>query len=314
MSATLLIGVLAAAIAQQGPQTDTTFAVHPGSRISIETFGGSITVKAWDKSSMRVQASHGRHDNIDIQSRGTTVHVEAEGRMGTPTNVDFMITVPASSSLELSGVYTDIDVAGVTGDVNAETVQGSITVNGGARMKLESVEGNIIVDGARGRVNANTVNRGIRVAHSIGDVEAETVNGPIILQDVQASNVDLSTVNGRVVYDGTLRENGDYSFSSHDGAIYVTVPEKAGVAVSVSTFNGSLEASFPISVRDVSSRKRFNFTIGSGSARLDLESFGGNIYLKRPGESLPVTLDTRDSGSKMKIKAPKIKIDRDDNE
>ena len=314
MSATLLIGVLAAALAQQGPQTDTTFAVRPGSRISVETFAGSISVKTWDKSAMRVQATHGRHDNIDIESRGSTVHVEAEGRMGTPTNVDFQITVPSSSSLELSGVNTDIDVAGVTGDVNAETVQGSITVNGGARMKLESVEGNIIVEGARGHVSANTVNRGIRIARSIGDVEAETVNGPIILQDVQASNVDLSTVNGRVVYDGTLRENGDYSFSSHDGAIYVIVPEKTGVAVTVSTFNGNLEASFPINVRDVSNRKRINFTIGSGSARLDLESFGGDIYLKRPGEALPTTMDARDSGMKMKIKAPKIKIDRDDNE
>jgi len=37
MTATLLVGVLAATLAQQ--QTDTTFDVRPNSRIEIETFG-----------------------------------------------------------------------------------------------------------------------------------------------------------------------------------------------------------------------------------------------------------------------------------
>ena len=312
MSATLLVGMLAAAMAQQQPQTDTTFAVRPGGRVSVETFAGSITVKTWDKSAVRVQAVRGRHDEINIETRGSGVRVEAEGRMGTPTNVDFTITVPASSSLELSGVNTDISADGITGDVNAETVQGEVSVTGGARLKLESVEGNIIVDGARGPVNASTVNRGIRVTNTVGDVEAETVNGPIILQAVQAANIDLQTVNGRVVYDGTIRDNGDYSISSHNGPIYVVVPEKSGMTVDVSTFNGELDASFPLSVHDVSNRRRYSFTIGNGSARFDLESFGGTIYLRRPGESLPTTLD---SGSRKDPRVRiKVKPNKDDDE
>ena len=35
---------------------------------------------------------------------------------------------------------------------------------------------------------------------AIPHITFETVNGPIILQDVQATNVDLATVNGRIVY------------------------------------------------------------------------------------------------------------------
>ena len=311
MTATLLIGVFAAALAQQQqPQTDTTFAVRAGSRIEVETFGGEINVKTWDRSSVRVQAVHGRRDVVNIDSRGNSVHIEAEGRMGVPTNVDFTITVPASVSLGLSGVYTDIVVDGVTGDVDAETVSGGIKVTGGNRIKVESVEGAIIIDRVRGRINANTVNRGIRISNSVGDVEAETVNGPIILTDVQSTNVDLATVNGRVVYDGTIRENGDYAISSHNGPIYVVVPEKAGLSVSVSTFNGDLEASFPISIGNVSAKKRFNFTIGNGSARLDLESFGGDIHLRRPGEAIPTVMEEPKPRIKVKVK-PKI---RDEDE
>ncbi|HUP89972.1 MAG TPA: DUF4097 family beta strand repeat-containing protein [Longimicrobiales bacterium] len=310
MSATLLIGVLAAALAQQQqPQTDTTFAVRAGSRIEVETFGGEINVKTWDKNAVRVQAVHGRRDVIDIDSRGSAVHIEAEGRMGVPTNVDFTITVPASVSLGLSGVYTDIVVDGVTGDIDAETVSGAIKVTGGSRVKVESVEGAIVIDHVRGRINANTVNRGIRISNSIGDIEAETVNGPIILTGVQATTVDLATVNGRVVYDGTIRDNGDYAIASHNGPIYVVIPEKAGLSVSVSTFNGDLEASFPISVGNVSAKKRFNFTIGSGSARLDLETFGGDIHLRRPGEAIPTTMEE----SKTRVKV-KVKTNKEDNE
>ena len=292
MSATILVGVLAAALAQQQPQTDTTFAVRPGSRVEVESFAGEINVKTWNRDAVRVQATHGRRDNIEIDARGTSVHIEAEGRMGVPGVVDFLITVPVAVSLGLSGVYTNIVVDGVSGDIDAETVQGAIKVTGGGRLKLESVEGDIIVDRARGRINANTVNKGIRITNSDGDVEAETVNGPIILQGVGSMHVDLATVNGRVVYEGALREQGDYAITSHNGPIYVVVPEKTGLNVSVSTFNGELEASFPISLRDMSARKRYNFVIGNGGGRLELESFSGDIHLRRPGEALPTTLDS----------------------
>jgi DUF4097 and DUF4098 domain-containing protein YvlB len=203
-------------------------------------------------------------------------------------DVVFNITVPASASLEMSGVHTEINVEGITGDVDAETVQGSIHVTGGARLKLESVEGDIVIDRARGRISANTVNRGIRISNVVGDVEAETVNGPISLRNVQATNVDLATVNGRIVYDGTLRNGGDYAIASHNGGVWVVIPENAGVNVSITTFNGQLNSTLPITFRgETGSQRRMNFVFGNGSARLDIESFGGDINLRRPNEAIP---------------------------
>jgi DUF4097 and DUF4098 domain-containing protein YvlB len=286
MTATLLVGLLAATMAQQ--QTDTTFDVKSNSRVSIETFGGEINVKSWNRNAIRVQATHGRRDVIEIDVRGTSVQIEAQGRVGPAMDVVFNITVPTSSSLEMSGVNTEITAEGVTGDVDAETVQGSIRVTGGARLKLESVEGDITVDRARGRISANTVNRGIRISNVIGDVDAETVNGPISLRNVQATNVDLATVNGRIVYDGSIKNGGDYSIASHNGGVWVVVPENAGVNVSITTFNGQLNSSLPITIRGESgTQRRMNFVFGNGSARLDIESFGGDIYLRKPNETIP---------------------------
>ena len=289
MSVTLLVGMLAASMAQQ--QTDTTFEVRSGSRIEVETFGGSITVRTWNRNAVRVQAQHGRRDEIDIDARGSSVRIEAEGYMGVAKDVRFTLMVPRSSHIEASGVQTDIDIEGVTGDVDAETVQGGIRVVGGGRLKLESVEGEVVIDGARGRVQASTVNRGIRVTDVECDLDLETVNGPIIVQKLHASNVDASTVNGRIVYDGTIRDGGDYALTTHNGAIWVVVPNGTNASVSVSTFNGELDTTFDLPRMEIPSQRRtYNFVLGNGKARLDLETFGGDINLRRPGENLPTAV------------------------
>jgi hypothetical protein len=55
----------------------------------------------------------------------------------------------------------------------------------------------------------------------------------------------------------------------------------------VSTFNGKLDTSFPVSLKETANRKRFSFVLGSGSARIDLETFGGDVRFRRPGETRP---------------------------
>ena len=53
--------------------------------------------------------------------------------------------------------------------------------------------------------------------------------------------------------------------------------------MSVSTFNGEFASDFPVTLTETRKGKRFNFTIGSGSAQVTLESFQGTIELVRPG-------------------------------
>ena len=115
-----------------------------------------------------------------------------------------------------------------------------------------------------------------------GDLTAETVNGDITLRQIESSNAEANTVNGDITYDGTIKDGGRYRFATHDGSLRVSVPEKSNVAVSVSTFNGEFNSCFPVQLTG-KAKHRFNFTIGSGSARLELESFDGDIKICRPG-------------------------------
>jgi DUF4097 and DUF4098 domain-containing protein YvlB len=264
-------------------ETDTTIPVTAGARLEVNNFGGEIAVKTWTRSAVRITASHGSRERISVDVSDRVVRVKSEGRRGPPHLVDYDITVPAAMALALSGVYSDISVQGSQGEISVETVQGSVKVSGGVgNVSLKSVQGDVTLENARGRIDLSSVNETIEARRISGDLTAETVNGDITLEQIESANTEASTVNGNVIYDGTIKDGGRYRFSTHDGDMHIAVPEGANVATFVSTFNGDFSACFPVRVTE-KTKHRFSFTIGSGTARLEVESFNGDIRLCRPG-------------------------------
>lgn len=265
-------------------QTDTSVAVQPGTRLRVDNFGGEVVIRAGADNRVRVRADHGSRDRVTLEPRAGTLTIKAESRRGPPQSVDFDITVPKWMAVNVSGVYTDASVEGTEADVIIETTQGEVSCVGGKGfVSLRSVEGSVTIRGARGRVEASSVNEGIDIQDVIGDVDAETVNGDISLLVIDAQRVSATTVNGDIEYEGTIKDGGLYSFASHNGDVDVSLPENASAAVTASTYQGEFESWIPVRVDRISSKHRFTFTIGKGSARLEVESFQGDISLKEPG-------------------------------
>src|SRR5881628_165520 len=113
-------------------QTDTTLPVRQGTRLEVNNFGGAIAVKTWSRSAVRITASHASRDRVEISATEQAVRVKAEGRRGPPQVVEYKITAPAWMALNLSGVYTDVNVEGTQAEITAETVHGEVTVSGGS--------------------------------------------------------------------------------------------------------------------------------------------------------------------------------------
>jgi DUF4097 and DUF4098 domain-containing protein YvlB len=265
-------------------QIDSTVPVERGQRLEVSAYAGEIAVKTWDRSAVRVVADPGSRTSIEIQRSATTVAVRTQGRRGTPSMVDLQITVPSWIALDLSGVYTDVTVAGARGPVSVETVQGEVTVEGGdGLVSLQSVQGSVSLRGAKGRLDVRSVNEDVQVSESSGEVTAETVNGDVTLSRVDASGVTATSVNGDLDYDGPIRNGGRYALSTHNGDVMVSVAQGTNAAVAVSTFNGEFASEFPVTLTETRKGKRFSFTMGSGSAQVTLESFQGSIELVRPG-------------------------------
>ena len=277
----LVTGTLALASVQQ---MDTTVAVTRGQRLDVNAFGGQVTVHAWNRNAIRVEATTSGRDRVDVASSATAVSVRTQGRHGPPSEIELRISAPSWVGLSLSGVNTSMKVVGVRAPITVETVEGEVNVTGGEGLiSLRSVQGSVTLRGARGRINLNSVNEDVHVSGSSGDVMAQTVNGEIDLRLTDAPSVDASTVNGDIHYSGPIRNGGRYSLSTHNGDISLTVAEGTNASVAVSTFSGEFESEFPVPLRGTRQGKGFNFTLGSGSAQVTLESFQGTIEMVRPG-------------------------------
>jgi len=265
-------------------RTDTTIAVKSGMKLVLNNFGGSIGIRTWARNAVRVRADHGRRDWIEFGRDDKELHVTSASRMGPALSVEYDLTVPAWLPVSISGVYNDVNVDGVMGGVEVETVRGDIIVRrAGGVIALRSVEGVVDLVGAKGKIEVSSVNEAVRVAQVAGSVAAEAVNGDIHLIDIDSKDVEATTVNGEVLYEGMILDGGSYRFATHNGDIALGLSENANATVGVSTFSGDFESAFAITPRKAPKGHRFTFALGNGSAKIDLESFQGSIELLNPG-------------------------------
>jgi hypothetical protein len=267
------------------PQPDTTIVVKPGITLEIENFGGAISVNTWDRDAIKIAADRSLKDRILIERTGSALRLKVKSRRWVPGSVRYRITAPRWMKLELSGINTDIDVEDSRGEVRIETVQGDVTLKGCAGFaSLSSIQGLIRVQGGRGRIEASSVNQAVHLENVVGPIFAESVNGGILIEGAQSDSVEASTVNGPVTYEGAISDAGFYRFATHNGCIDVAMPERSNATLSLSTFSGGIDSSFPVTLKKIRSR-RFQTTLGSGRAKLELESFQGTIFLRRPNET-----------------------------
>jgi hypothetical protein len=283
--AALLAAVLLVVPSARAEDFDRTISAPRGARLDVRLFGGEVVVHAWDKDAVRVRATHFRTDTIDLSATDAAVTIRARSRHGTPHAIDFDIQVPAWMPVGIGGTYLDITVEGTQAAVTAETVRGDVKVKGGAgTVSLKSIDGVVALEGARGRAELSSVNNGIRVEGLNGELSADSVNGSVKLRGVQSASVEVSTVGGDISWDGAVTGNGRYQLATHNGDVDVTLPDRSNVTVNVRAFQGEFSCAFPAKLPDEAGRhRRFSFILGSGAARLDLETFGGTINVRRGG-------------------------------
>ena len=273
----------------RAPQTDQTVAVARGARLTVNNFAGEVVIRTWDRDQLRVQARHTSRAKVNIRQTATVVAITADTH-GT-ASVDYEITAPSWMPVKVEGTYNFVTVEGAQSEVSAETVRGDVIIKGGTgTIVAKSIQGEVIVEGARGRINVSSVNEGIRVSGASGDITAETTNGHISLTRITSSNVEVTTVNGNIVFEGPVADKGRYRFTTHNGSISAAVPDDSNVAFIVRTYNGDFQTNLSVNgpPRSEARRgRRITYTLGNGSAEMEMETFGGSIRVRRPGPTAP---------------------------
>jgi len=286
-----IIAVLAIAVTTAAPRAlvaqsvDSTFAVHSGARLELQSVSGSVRIRAWSRSQIRVQAeSDGAR--VDLDGGPDGVSVRAIPRRGDG-DVDFTITVPVGTPLEIHAISADVDAGQVCGSARLGSISGGVTlVCAAGDVEVESVSGDVSATDIRnGHTEISSTSGDVQVRQVQGSLSARSVSGDVSLDRVDGDDVGVETVSGDIGFSGPIHSSGRYRFRSHSGDVTVRVDGDLNASVTVSTFSGDFEPDWPITInpgtRGRMHGQDWEFTVGNGGARLTLESFSGTIYLRR---------------------------------
>lgn len=289
----LLLSLPTAALAQS---TDSIVPVERGMRLDVRNLSGNIQVDTWNRDAVRIQTIDGE-SAFTAERSGSVLRVRpARGRWRRePTArgerfewdendrgyARFSITVPAYLGLSLRGIETSITARGIGGDIAAETVEGNIEVVGGnGIISLHSQEGVVRLEGARGQVRIQAGDGDVTVRRFVGELTVQAIESEVLLQGVEARLVEVRTVEGDITFEGVILDDGRYQLTSHEGDVTLEVPPGTNATVSVTSYEGSFETSFPVTMRE-SRRRSFQFVLGSGRSEVTLDTFSGDIFLRR---------------------------------
>ncbi len=208
-----------------------------------------------------------RQIQLDMSQSGDTV------RLGytTPTvtgfslggggSVDFLVTVPANTTIDIEANNGEIVVDGVRAATTVKNDNGAITLRN--------------IDGA---TSAQTQNGRLTLSRVRGRLDAQSTNGPIDIQDAQADNLRLRNNNGPITYVGSLGE-GAHEIRSSNGRVSVTVPADQKLRLDVQTGNGSITNRMSLSDARIE-RNRLSGTLNGGGPTLTIRTDNGSVTLE----------------------------------
>jgi DUF4097 and DUF4098 domain-containing protein YvlB len=286
-----------------------TIAIGANGTLELENFTGDITVTV----------SSGKDVSVDIirQSRGQS---QADARTGLervqpevnvvgtratvrssyrdrPTDysvsTDYVVRAPAGTRIVINSLRADIKVTGIKGEISATTASGDVVLTDvGVVREAKTANGDVVIRGSESDdlLDAGSLNGDISLTDvKARRVRANTVSGSVVARSVECESAALSTINGDIIYAGTLVRGGRYEFTSNSGDVRFTPSGSTGYALQATSFSGEITSAIALQspVRSSSltgssrgpRRNTASAKVGDGSATVTLQTFSGDISI-----------------------------------
>ena len=252
LAALLATGGLA--LAQQ--QLDVRRDVKPDGVVEISNLAGSVEVTTWGRSQVEVTGELGKgSEELSFEVHGDRTEIEVKLPHGSVNNVEgskLVVKIPDGSSLVVETISADIDAECSGPRVTLQSVSGSLRLRGSPEdLELQSVSGSIDVSGAD-----------------------------------RTRQAELQTVSGGIHYRGGVDPDGSLEMQSISGTVRLSLSGDVSGRFEVETFSGSIHNGLTDDRPERSSflpSSSLSFTLGSGGARVTVESFSGGVHLERGG-------------------------------
>jgi len=297
----------------RGPEQTERFSrkvkIGRDGRVSVSNISGDITVTAGGGDEVSIEAvKRTRGDQrelaevrIVVDDRAGRVDVRTEyttdrgfRNNNSRVSVDYTLTVPSGTAVDMKSVSGSVKVTGVRGAVRAESVSGNVTTTDTPKVEqAKSISGDVMLSGISidGDLSAGTVSGTVRAkgvkAHAL---DLGSVSGDMVVNDVTCDRLNAKSVSGGFEYTGAITRGGVYDVNVHSGTVRFVLANPSGFELSASTFSGSIRSDLPLTIgggadsgarrRGVNSRS-MRATFGDGSATLTLRTFSGDIVIAK---------------------------------
>jgi Putative adhesin len=193
------------------------------------------------------------------------------------------LRVPQLARVWIKAGSADIEASGVTGGLDLNIVGGSVRVSGSPReLIVESMDGGVTVNGSPEFARLKTATGDIVLQGGGEDVTLTTVSGAIRASDGLVQRGRFESVTGPITFAADLARGADARFDTHSGAIELRLARRANVEIDASSITGSIENAWtngrPIVGREGRGME-LGISSGTGSARVSIRSFKGNVRL-----------------------------------
>lgn len=271
-------------------EVDETLDAAADGHVDVTNIAGEVTVRGWSRSQVEVTGTLGKNvEELIFERDGDkiTIKVKVPKHMGRGIDSDLHINVPQNNSIDVGAVSADIDVTDVRGEQRLHTVSGDVNTEAASSdVTAESVSGDVEVSGDNKdtETNASTVSGDVTLFRVAGTVSGESVSGDVIVDEGSFSRVDLSTVNGELVFQAELRKDGKLSAETVNGDVDVELAGKISARIDISTFNGKIRNCFGPDAERTSKYApgwSLDFTEGDGDGRIDISTMNGGVSLCR---------------------------------
>lgn len=292
----LLAALCAAGSVFAGTPISENRAVSGDARIDVSNVRGSITVSGWDKPEVAISGSLGSGSKgLAIDGDATHLIIKVRGpdrggwfnwgndaQMGD-TTLD--IKVPRGAELKIDAVSADVNVGGVDGRaLNVNSVSGKLRLDSGAKeLDIDSVSGNVELTAKSAKAHVETVSGNIRARGLGGEIRFETVSGDIEADNDDYRELDAGTVSGDLNLRGTPAADANIAVKTMSGDVRLHLPESIAGQLHASTFSGDIRSDFgTVKEPEHGPGSSLDATLGDGRARIKLETFSGDIEIRKP--------------------------------
>ena len=284
----LIAGLLALAplVAFAGQSVDERWDMDARASISIENIAGEIVIRGWDKNEAHLTGELGDSvDELEVEASRSSLRINVMNRNKRNIDgTDLKLMVPHGASIDVSAVSADIYVSGLDNDkLTASSVSGDVEVEATSkRISIESVSGDVRFSGHTKRISAESVSGDVTLSGISGEITATTVSGDMELQAGTIDGAKLETVSGDIMVTGKLSDNARLSAESMSGDVLVLLPSNQTGLFKAQSFSGRIYTDFgSVQHAKHGPGSHLKHNVGGGGSEVRVESFSGNIKLKK---------------------------------